>query len=120
MEGPTPAPPGSEERLQATWAGARDGLWDWDLAPGEVRCSPRWKEMLGYGAAEVPDRAEEWFRRVHPHDLPEFKRALAELMAGKTRVLELELRMIHRNGGWRWVLCRGARAGGLELVGGSM
>lgn len=110
----------AEERLLATWTGARDGLWDWDLARGEVRYSPRWKEMLGYRPDEIPDRAEEWFRRVHPHDLPEFKNALAALTEGKTNLLELEVRMIHRSGGWRWVLCRGARASGPNLVGGSM
>ena len=110
----------AEQRLLATWAGARDGLWDWNLASGEVRYSPRWKEILGYAEGEVPDRAEEWFRRVHPHDLAALKRALSALMAGREKLLELELRMIHRSGSWRWLLCRGARLSGCELIGGSL
>ncbi len=112
------------ERLQATWAGARDGLWDWDLARGEIRFSPRWKEILGYGAGldqpEVLARPEEWFRRVHPRDLEELKRGLGGLMTGRSSLLELEIRMIHRSGNWRWVLCRGARLPGREVLGGSL
>jgi diguanylate cyclase (GGDEF)-like protein/PAS domain S-box-containing protein len=110
----------AEARLLATWTGARDGLWDWNLASGEVRYSPRWKEILGYGKEEVPDRAEEWFRRVHPHDLAALKRGLSGLMTENVELLELELRMIHRSGSWRWVLCRGARLPGCELLGGSL
>lgn len=114
----TPCP--ADPRLLATWAGARDGLWDWDFARGEVHFSPRWKELLGYAADELDDRPEEWFRRVHEHDLAEFKRALAELAARTSDRIELEVRMIHRGGSWRWVLCRGARLAGTELVGGSL
>ena len=115
----------AETRLLATWAGARDGLWDWDCARGEVHYSPRWKALLGYGPGELADRPEEWFRRVHPDHLEELKRALGELESGKRAELELELRMIHRSGAWRWVLCRGARQGapGSEagaLIGGSL
>src|SRR5262245_39411966 len=108
------------ERLLAVWAGARDGLWDWDVGRGEIHFSPRWKEMLGYSEGELSDRPEEWFRRVHPHDLADLKRALASLISGKSALLERELRMIHKGGQWRWVLCRAARLPGSELVGGSM
>ena len=108
------------ERLLAVWAGARDGLWDWDVGRGEIHFSPRWKEMLGYTEGELSDRPEEWFRRVHPHDLADLKRALASLISGKSALLERELRMIHKGGQWRWVLCRAARLPGSELVGGSM
>jgi diguanylate cyclase (GGDEF)-like protein/PAS domain S-box-containing protein len=120
VDDPNPTPERVAERLQATWAGARDGLWDWDVASGEVRYSPRWKEILGYADAELPARAEEWFRRVHPHDLPELKRALGGLISGHKELLELELRMIDRAGSWRWVLCRGARASGGAFLGGSL
>src|SRR5262245_22693378 len=110
----------AEGRLLAVWAGARDGLWDWNLERGEIRFSPRWKEILGYAENELEERVEEWFRRVHPHDLPGLKHALSALIAGKSSLLELELRMIHKSRGWRWVLCRGARVPGHELVGGSL
>jgi diguanylate cyclase (GGDEF)-like protein/PAS domain S-box-containing protein len=110
----------AEQRLLATWAGARDGLWDWHVPSGKVRFSPRWKEILGHAEAELADRPEEWFARVHPEDLPELKQGLASLVEGRARKLELELRMIHRSGQWRWVMCRAARPEGHDVLGGSL
>ena len=110
----------AEQRLLATWAGARDGLWDWCLESGEMRYSPRWKEILGHAPEDLPDRPEEWFRRVHPQDLPGLKQALAALAEGRARRIELEFRAIHRTGQWRWLLCRAARPEGAAIVGGSL
>jgi diguanylate cyclase (GGDEF)-like protein/PAS domain S-box-containing protein len=117
---PVPRAGDPGERIEALWAGSRDGLWDWDPAAGTVRFSPRWKAVLGHAGAELPDRMEEWYRRVHPHDLPDLKRALAALSAGESSGLEREVRMIHKGGQWRWVLVRGARAAGGRLIGGSL
>src|SRR5215213_7887688 len=44
----------SEERLRLAFAGAKEGVWDWDLDTGHVVYSRRWKEMLGYGGDEIP------------------------------------------------------------------
>jgi diguanylate cyclase (GGDEF)-like protein/PAS domain S-box-containing protein len=123
MEEPTPVPEpaaAADARLHATWAGARDGLWDWDAAADRARFSPRWKALLGYAEAELSDRMEEWFQRVHAQDLTELRRKLAECMEGGSGAFEHELRMIHRSGGWRWMLCRGARPAGSKVVGGSL
>src|SRR4051812_28914780 len=38
----------SEERLTLAFAGAQEGIWDWDLETSAVFYSPRWKQMLGY------------------------------------------------------------------------
>ena len=45
----------SEERLTLAFAGAQEGVWDWNLETGAVVYSSRWKEMLGY--ARRRDRA---------------------------------------------------------------
>jgi PAS domain S-box-containing protein len=97
----------SEERFALAVRGANDGLWDWDVGTDVVYFSPRWKEMLGYADDEVPNRYEEWESRVHPDDLP---RALAVLQAhlrGETPHYELEHRLRHKDGTYRWILARG-------------
>jgi PAS domain S-box-containing protein len=47
----------SEERLALALRGTNDGLWDYDCW-SSVYLSPRWKEMLGYGEAELPSTAD--------------------------------------------------------------
>jgi diguanylate cyclase (GGDEF)-like protein/PAS domain S-box-containing protein len=118
---PVPEPAAAADaRLQATWAGARDGLWDWDSAADRARFSPRWKALLGYAEGELSDRMEEWFLRVHAQDLAELRRKLAACLEGESGAFEHELRVIHRSGGWRWMMCRAARLPGSPVVGGSL
>src|SRR5262245_4518204 len=38
----------NEERLTLAFAGALEGVWDWNLETNAVVYSRRWKEMLGY------------------------------------------------------------------------
>jgi diguanylate cyclase (GGDEF)-like protein/PAS domain S-box-containing protein len=98
----------SEERYALAAQGANDGLWDWDLEENELYLSPRWKEMLGYGEAELSNSPHEWFERVHPDDLPKLQEALGNHPAGCLGAhFECEHRMRHRDGGYRWMLSRG-------------
>ena len=96
-----------EERLGIVVQGTNDGIWDWDLATDEVYYSPRWKSMLGYAEDEVPDRFSSWRELVHPEDI---ERALAEVRAcreGGKNSYEVEHRLRHKDGSWRWILARG-------------
>ena len=97
----------SEERYALAAAGSNDGLWDWDLAGGGVYFSPRWHGMLGLSPEVEYNRPEQWFDRVHPHDLPSLRAALEAHLAGETTHFEHEHRMRHESGGYRRVLCRG-------------
>src|SRR5206468_995848 len=50
----------NEERLTLAFAGAQEGVWDWDLATGTVLYSRRWKEMLGYANDEIGSHVRAW------------------------------------------------------------
>ena len=96
----------SQERLALVIEGNSDGVWDWDLTTNEVYLSPRWKSMLGYADSEVENHVSTWERLLHPADR---KRALASLQAylfGQT-TYELEHRLRHKDGSYRWILSRG-------------
>ncbi|HVR97055.1 MAG TPA: EAL domain-containing protein [Thermoanaerobaculia bacterium] len=97
----------SEERYSLAAQGANDGLWDWNLKTGRIYFSPRWKSMLGLAGDDVTDSPEEWLGRVHPEDLPRLQRDLAAHLEGRTPHFENEQRMIHKDGGFRWMLTRG-------------
>jgi diguanylate cyclase (GGDEF)-like protein/PAS domain S-box-containing protein len=97
----------SEERYALAMRGARDGLWDWDLEKDEVYYSPRWMSMLGLPEAEGRAGVKEWHERVHPDDLKGLKAAISSHLAGLTPHFQYEHRIRHRDGGYRWMLCRG-------------
>lgn len=98
----------SEERLRFIIEGTGTGLWDWELATNRVTYSREWKRLLGYEEHEVADHLDEWRRLTHPDDVD---RALAEVGAYLQRpagTLELEFRMRHKNGEYRWIQSRAA------------
>ncbi len=97
----------SEERYARAARGANDGLWDWDLAKGEIYFSPRWKEMLGYQDDEIGRKPEEWLCRVHPDDFPSLQAAVAAHCRRDTLQLECEQRVHCKDGTYRWMLSRG-------------
>jgi PAS domain S-box-containing protein len=97
----------SEERYALAARGANDGLWDWNLKSNEVYYSPRWKSMLGFEETEIGTTPDEWFSRIHPEDRELVAAALAAHLEGRTAHFESEHRMAHKEGGYRWMLCRG-------------
>ncbi|MGL4552164.1 MAG: response regulator, partial [Gemmataceae bacterium] len=97
----------SEARYALAVRGSNDGLWDWDLRAGTLHYSPRWKAMLGLGEDEVGDRPEEWFGRIHPDDRARVHADLAAHQQARTPSYESEHRVRHKDGTYRWMLCRG-------------
>lgn len=98
----------SEERYALVARGANDGIWDWDLATDQVYYSPRYKEILGYLDHEFPNKADSWKNHVHPDDLDRVIKANIECIEGKIPLFQVEYRMRHKDGSYRWVLGRGA------------
>ncbi|MDM8527645.1 EAL domain-containing protein [Anaerolineales bacterium HSG24] len=97
----------SEERYALAAEGTNDGLWDWELKEHRIYFSPRWKAMLGYADYEIKPNLTEWFERIHPDDLQVFSQQLKHHLDGDYALLQAEYRIRHRNGSYRWVLCRG-------------
>ncbi|GAC1638952.1 MAG: hypothetical protein NVS4B8_05360 [Herpetosiphon sp.] len=97
----------AEERYSLAARGANDGLWDWDLTTNQVYYSPRWKEMLGWGEADISNTADEWLNRVHPDDRARVSSELAVHRDGLTKHFESEHRMLSADGQYRWMLTRG-------------
>jgi PAS domain S-box-containing protein len=98
----------SEERYTLAVRGANDGLWDWNLLSNEAYWSPRWKAMLGHDEQGIGVSPDEWFNRVHPEDVARVRSALTTHLEDGSTHYENEHRVLHRNGTYRWVLCRGA------------
>ena len=97
----------SEERYALAVQGSNDGIWDRDFLTGEVYYSPRWKSMLGYEDHEIPNNSEEWKKRIHPDDYQMVMDALEGYMEGRIPSYEVEYRLRHKDGSYRYILARG-------------
>jgi diguanylate cyclase (GGDEF)-like protein/PAS domain S-box-containing protein len=97
----------SEERYALAAKGANDGLWDWNLATGEIYFSPRWNLMLGYTDSEGWSCPEDWFSHIHADDREQVLAGIAAHCAGKTPEFVSEYRMRHKSGNYIWTLSRG-------------
>ncbi|HVY70814.1 MAG TPA: PAS domain S-box protein, partial [Verrucomicrobiae bacterium] len=97
----------SEARTQLLVKSSSVGLWDWNLVTQEVFFSPEWKQHLGYADQELPNRVEEWKSRLHAEDREATLTAVRDYISGERSDYQVEFRLRHRNGSWRWILSRG-------------
>jgi len=113
----------SQDRFALAVAGSNDGIWDWNLADGQVFYSPRWKAILGFADDEIGGTLDEWLKRIHPDDLHRVEAELDAHLDGKTDRFRCEYRLHHKEGGDRWVLTQGVAvrddAGVVQRVAGS-
>ena len=98
----------TQERYELVAEASNDGLWDWNLNTDRIYYSPRWKKTLGFETDQISDRATEWFYRIHPDDRDRATVAFQDYIQGLTPTFELEHRLLHNDGTYRWILSRGA------------
>jgi PAS domain S-box-containing protein len=96
----------NEERLTLAFAGAQEGVWDWNLETGAVVYSPRWKEMLGYSEGEIAPHVSAWEHLLHPGDVPRANE-LSETLERGGDTYQGEFRLRHKDGHYIHVLSRG-------------
>jgi PAS domain S-box-containing protein len=95
----------SEERYALAVRGSGVGLWDRNVATGELYLSPRVLQIMGFPPEFVADR-NELLGRVHPHDIgtvgPELVQAVME-----KRPYDIEGRVRRADDTYIWVRLRG-------------
>lgn len=87
--------------------GANDGLWDWNLETNEVFVSGPWLGMLGYQDGELEEDILLWEKLLHPEDLERAITTFYGYLQGEQPVYEMEFRMRHKNGSYRWIHSKG-------------
>ena len=95
------------DRYELAAQGADNGLWDWDLTTSRLHYSPGWISMLGYSENECGSTSEEWFKRIHPEDLEPVQREIASHLEKGSAQFEIQHRMLHQDGCYRWMSCQG-------------
>ena len=96
------------ERKEQRWLIALEahdmGVWDWNVATGEVIFSPRLLTMLGYQPGDWRNAVEEWQSRIHPDDRARVTTSLENHLAGRAPRYAVEMRLRCRDGSDRWIL----------------
>ncbi|RZS53124.1 putative bifunctional diguanylate cyclase/phosphodiesterase [Sphaerotilus mobilis] len=101
-------PQEQQRHADARWIraveGAEQGVWDWDLASGEVTLSPQCRVLVGLGAdASTAVRFSDWRERIHPDDATAAHRRLERHRRGIASGYESEHRLRCGDGSEVWV-----------------
>jgi PAS domain S-box-containing protein len=82
----------SEERLRLVTEATTDGVWDWNIAGGDVYWSDRVHKMLG-----APQNGlrpfDPMLPLVHPEDRPAYEGAMRDALAPGGEALKVEVRL---------------------------
>ncbi len=98
----------TETRLALIIDEVNAGYWDWDLVSQTLFLSPEWKRQIGFDDHELLNRWEEWESRLHPDDRAWVLASTEDYLAGHQSAYELEFRLRHKNGSYRWIHTRGS------------
>ena len=92
-------------RFQLARVAGKVGIWQWDLENEQMIVEPELRELLGYDASdELP---ADTSALIYDEDLPKLRRAAREHARGITPSVEIQYRMLDKNGHVRWLLSRG-------------
>jgi PAS domain S-box-containing protein len=97
------------ELLDLLSSATQDGIVDWNLISDRAEYNPRWKLLLGFDDGEFADSMDAptlWQELVHPDDRDAILALLSDHLE-QGWPFSTAVRMRHRSGGYRHILCRG-------------
>ncbi|MDY7006918.1 MAG: EAL domain-containing protein [Cyanobacteriota bacterium] len=97
----------SQERYALAIEAGHVGIWEWDLQTNVIYLDPILKAMLGYEDWEIRNMIDDWHQLVHPEDREEVMAAANAHLTRLTPKYEIEHRMQHKDGSYRWFFCCG-------------
>ncbi|APW44225.1 hypothetical protein RS694_17945 [Rhodoferax saidenbachensis] len=98
----------SEERYAMTMDAANSGHAEWNIKSDSIFLSEKWRTLHGLATGEPISTIRELIAAVpmHEEDRLPTKEALDEHLAGKSRCIEVEYRVLHADNKWRWIHAR--------------
>ncbi len=97
----------SQERYALAAQGSRIGLWTGTCLIVRFFFHHDGRNMLGYHNEELDSTVDAWFERIHRTIENSSSRCSAAAQTLDHQRFETEIRMQHRDGTYRWMLCTG-------------
>ena len=97
----------AKERLEMALDGGNLAEWHFDLDSDELYAGDGWVRFLGHDRSPPITHGAEFSGLLHPDDVPRMREALVRALKGLDAEYELDLRLRTREGGWKWLHCRG-------------
>lgn len=88
--------------------GSNDGFWDLNLQTKECFVSKSWNKMMGYPEGDHFTEAPDWKKIIHPDDFDRIVDTLNGYLTGELSTYEVEYRLKHFDGSYRWLLTKGS------------
>ena len=110
------------ERHNMATKAASIGVWEWNPQTDRLYVHPHLKRLIGFEDYEVPNTRLAWMSHYHPDDVEKVMVIVQACNSGESRSIEVEHRVVHRDGTMRWLLTRGAKVrddsdGSVRLLG---
>ena len=96
----------SESRFRSFVENANDIVYSLSPEGRFTYVSPNWPDFMGEAAAEAIGKSFEPY--VHPEDVPLCRRFLERILATGDKQSNVEYRVQHRDGSWRWHVSNGS------------
>lgn len=97
----------AREWLEAALSGGDMAVYEVNLVTGIAQVDDRYLGLLGYQPGEFTMDMETWLALMHPDDQARIQAVIEEIVSGQTDGnSEVEYRMRHKSGEWRWTLDR--------------
>ena len=107
-------------RLSLALENGRCGLWEWSVDSKQVRWSPSMYDLVGLDWKQGPLCEQDVASLIHPDDAS-WESLMDAAADNGQNVISQDVRIQHKDGGWRWMQVRGERVldrrGNVKLVG---
>ncbi|HEX7052545.1 MAG TPA: EAL domain-containing protein [Burkholderiales bacterium] len=97
----------AKERLEMALDGGNLAEWHFDVDSDELYAGDGWVRFLGHDRSPPITRGSELSGLVHSDDAPRMREATVRTLKGLQPEYDIDLRIRTRDGGWKWLHCRG-------------
>jgi len=97
----------AKERLEMALDGGNLAEWHLDLDTDDLYAGDGWVRFLGHDRSPPIARGTELAGILHPGDVTKMREAIVRALKGTDAEYDVDLRVRARDGGWKWLHCRG-------------